>query len=163
MSFVKIWIHAIWATKGREQLLTKELRRQLFPHIIANAKSKNIYIDSINGYTDHAHCLVALDSEQSISKILQLIKGESSFWINKNNLCMSHFEWQDEYFAVSVSESKLSIVRKYIRTQEYHHQQKTFQQEYDEFMIRHGLGFKNLRPPEAGEAGGSILKKVHKN
>jgi len=150
MSFVKIWVHAIWATKCREPLLTKELRRKLFTHVLENAKTKNIYIDSMNGYTDHAHWLVALSPDQSISKIVQLIKGESSFWINKNKLCQSHFEWQDEYFAVSVSESNLDIVRKYIRTQEYHHQQKTFQQEYDEFMIKYGFG-QTLSALQGGE------------
>jgi putative transposase len=147
MSFIKIWIHSIWATKGREPLLTKELRKQLFAHIVANAKTKNIYIDSLNGYTDHAHSLFALSADQSVSKIIQLIKGESSYWINKNELCLSHFEWQDEYFAVSVSESQLDTVRKYIRFQEYHHQQKKFQQEYDEFMIRYG--FANAMKKEA--------------
>jgi len=146
MSFVKIWVHAVWATKCREPLLTKELRRQLFPHVISNAKTKNIYIDSMNGYTDHAHCLVSLNPDQSISKIIQLIKGESSFWMNKNKLCPSHSEWQDEYFAVSVSESKLNITRAYIRSQEHHHQQKTFLQEYDEFMIKYGFG-QMITPP----------------
>jgi len=60
---------------------------------------------------------------------MQLIKGESSFWINKNKLTQSKFEWQDEYFAVAVSESMLENVRNYIRNQEDHHKKKTFNQE----------------------------------
>ena len=49
------------------------------------------------------------------------------------------FEWQDDYFAVSVSESGINSVREYIKNQEEHHKKKTFQEEYDEFMKRYGF------------------------
>ncbi len=70
---------------------------------------------------------------------MQLVKGESSFWINKNKLTRHKFEWQDEYFAVSVSEYKIDSVRKYIRNQEAHHSGKTFQEEYDELIAKYGF------------------------
>ena len=72
-----------------------------------------------------------------------MLKGESSFWINKTGLCKEKFEWQDEYFAVSVSDSGVDKVRTYIKNQEAHHTKKTFQQEYDEFMEK--FGFEMLR------------------
>ena len=68
-----------------------------------------------------------------------LIKGESSFWINKNQLKKERFEWQDEYFAVSVSESKIDAVRNYIKNREEHHNKKSFQEEYDAFILRYGF------------------------
>ena len=68
-----------------------------------------------------------------------LLKGESSYWINKNKLIREKFEWQDEYFAVSVSESAVNKVRDYIKNQEEHHKKKSFQQEYDEFMHKYGF------------------------
>ena len=69
-----------------------------------NAIAKGIFIDFVNGYSDHCHCLVSLGVYQTILKIMQLINGESSFWINKNGLTKHKFEWQDEYYAASVSE-----------------------------------------------------------
>jgi len=83
--------------------------------------------------------LISLGTDQTIEKIMQLIKGESSFWINKNNLCKTKFEWQDEYFAVSVSESVLEGVRKYIANQEDHHRAKSFDDEFEGFMKRAGF------------------------
>jgi putative transposase len=74
MAYVKIWIHAVWGTKNKEQVLTKEVRTKLFQHIKENARSKEIFIDCINGYTDHVHCLLALNADMSIAKALQLIK-----------------------------------------------------------------------------------------
>jgi putative transposase len=136
MPYLKIWIHLVFSTKNRTPYLEKELRLKLFDHIKKNAHSKDIFIKSINGYVDHVHILLSLNSDQSISKVVQLIKGESSFWINKNNLTKQKFEWQDEYFAVSVSESGVDQVTKYILNQEEHHSKKTFDEEYNEFLRR---------------------------
>lgn len=138
MSFVKIWIHLVFATKNREPLLSKEFRYKLYKHIIENCKEKGIFLQSINGYTDHIHCLVSLGKDQNISKICQLIKGESSFWINKNNLTEGKFGWQDDYFAVSVSESQVETVTNYIQNQEAHHSKRSFNEEAEEFMNKYG-------------------------
>jgi len=139
MAFVKIMVHAVWGTKNREPFLTKEIRSTVIEHIRQNAKTKEIYIDRINGYTEHLHCLMGLNAAMSISTAMQLIKGESAFWINKQKLTKSKFEWADEYFAVSVSESVLEKVRAYIDMQEAHHAKKTFQQEYDEFFTHYNF------------------------
>jgi putative transposase len=83
MAFVKIWIHAVWSTKSRETILTIELRKLLCRHIQENARQNDFYIDEINGYTEHIHCLMRLRADWSIAKQMQMIKGESSFWMNK--------------------------------------------------------------------------------
>ncbi|MBX9782875.1 MAG: IS200/IS605 family transposase [Chitinophagaceae bacterium] len=139
MPMIKIWIHLVWATKSRQPLLDKSIRQNVFQHMRTNAKEKGIHVDFINGYVDHVHLLISLNAEQTIAKTVQLIKGESSYWINKHHLCKEHFEWQDDYFAVSVSESGVDAVREYIKNQETHHAKKTFQQEYDEFMEKYGF------------------------
>jgi len=140
MSFVKVWIHAVWGTKNREPILQKTIRDKVIQHIVDNAKSKGIYIDCINGYAEHLHCLMLQNSELSIAKHMQLIKGESSFWINKQKIIKGHFEWADEYFAISVSDDKsLDAVREYIVGQEVHHKKVTFMEEYEKFIKRYGF------------------------
>jgi len=134
MSYVKIYIHTVWATKDQLPYLKKELRPKIMNHIRENAKAKNIHIDHMNGHKEHLHALISMDAEQNIATIINLLKGESSFWINKQSLTKNKFGWQDDYFAVSIGESKVEAVRQYIRNQENHHQVKSFQQEYDEFM-----------------------------
>jgi len=69
--------------------------------------------------------------DQNISKICQLIKGESSFWVNQNNLTPEKFSWQDDYFAVSVSESQVIAIINYIKNQEKHHSKKSFEEEVE--------------------------------
>lgn len=129
MSYLKIYIHTVFSTKNRiPYFSTLEQRIKVWRHI-----KKGIFMDVVNGYSDHCHCLISLSSNQNIENIVQLIKGESSYWINKNRLTKEKFSWQEEYFAVSVSESMVEQVRNYIKNQHIHHQKKTFEEEYQEF------------------------------
>lgn len=140
MPFIKVHIHLVWSTYNRYPFLNSpELRVNVWKHIKQNADEKGIFIDVVNGYADHCHCLISLSSNQTIEKVVQLIKGESSFWINKNKLVSDKFAWQDEYFAVSVSESMLDTVRNYIKSQEIHHKKKNFAEEYEEFISKYGF------------------------
>jgi len=139
MSYIKVYVHFIWSTKNRQPFLTADIREKVFKHIRENAKVKNIFIDFLNGYIDHVHCLVSLNDDLSIGKIAQLIKGESSYWINKNKLTLTKFEWQDEYMAIGIGDDKIQIVRNYIANQEEHHKKHNFQQEYDKFIERYGF------------------------
>jgi putative transposase len=138
MSYVKIWVHLVFSTKDRYPHLTKEIRIEIQKHIMNNCIEKNIFLQAINGYTDHLHCLISLGKEQSISSVSQLIKGESSFWINKNKLTKEKFSWQDDFFAVSVSESQVEKIINYIKNQEAHHAHKSFEEEVNEFMAKYG-------------------------
>lgn len=142
MPYLKIWIHLIFSTKKREKIITKELKPKLLSHIKENSITKNIYISSLNCVEDHIHILLSLGNEQTISKVAQLIKGESSFWVNKNKLIQGKFEWQDEYIAVSISESILERVKEYIKNQEEHHKKKTFTEEYEIFIRKYGFNDK---------------------
>lgn len=140
MPFIKIYIHLVFSTKNRVPFFnTSAVRVKVWKHIKENASEKGIYVDMVNGFSDHCHCLISLGSNQNIEKVVQLIKGESSFWINKNELTREKFAWQDEYFAVSVSESMVELVRNYIRNQEVHHTKHTFAQEY--LMLKEKYGF----------------------
>jgi putative transposase len=138
MSWVRIWIHLVFSTKNRTPYLSsKEIRFSVFDHMKKNAEEKDIWLDCVGGYCDHVHCLLALGTIQSISKVANLIKGESSFWINKNSLLKEKFAWQDDYWAVSVSESHLTRVRAYIHSQELHHRNSLFDEEINLFMKKY--------------------------
>ncbi|HQI69565.1 MAG TPA: IS200/IS605 family transposase [Bacteroidales bacterium] len=134
MPYVKVMIPAVWGTKYRHPFLTNEIRNIVIAHIKENAKNKKLFIDTLDGYTDHLHCLFGLNADMSIAKAMQLIKGESAHWINDQKIIRTKFEWADEYYAVSVSESGLANVRRYINGQEAHHNKVTFAQEYEKFF-----------------------------
>ena len=148
MPYTKVYLHYIWATKNRERIINSELKPLLLNHIKENSIKKEIFIDCLNCVQDHIHLLVSLGTEQTISKTAMLIKGESSFWVNKNKIIESKFEWQDEYIALSVSYSALDKVRAYIANQEAHHRKKTFADEYDEFLTAHHFHLAKVNPTQ---------------
>ena len=139
MPYIRVWLHLVWSTKNREPVLTRGLRPALFDHIVLQAEQNNIRLDTIGGYLEHVHALISLGSDQTIAKIAQLLKGESSHWLNKSGMLKGRFQWQEEYFAVSVGESALQTVREYVRTQEEHHRGRSFAEEYKEFLEMHGI------------------------
>lgn len=139
MAHVSVWLHVVWATKNRECILLAGKRVVICQHIKQNALEKGFYIDIVNGYLDHLHCLMPLRSDWSVAKQMQMIKGEAAHWVNKNNILENKLEWADEYFAASVSMDKLDIVRNYIRNQEEHHRTSSFEAEYVYFLKTFGF------------------------
>jgi len=139
MAYIKIWVHFVWTTKKRQPFMTTRIKKEMITHIKENAGRKNIFIDSIDGGKEHLHVLISLGAKQSVSEVAGLLKGESSHWINKEKMIKGKFGWQDEYFAISVSESVLPRVRKYIRNQGEHHRIKSFSEEYGEFIKKYGF------------------------
>jgi putative transposase len=139
MAYVKNWLHCVWGTKSRVPFLTDGIKKAILDHINENAKTKGIYIDIIDGHSQHLHCLISLHPDHSLSNVMRLIKGESSFWMNKNHVTNKKFSWAREYYAVSVSESHLTRVRNYIRNQEEHHRKKSWEEESDEYIKKYGF------------------------
>ena len=134
----------------QEAFVPVEIFNKLAEHILSNARKKNLYIDRIGGYLDHVHTLISLSSDISMAKTIQLIKGESAHWMNRQRIIHSAFEWQDEYYAVSVSPDQVDRVRAYIENQVEHHRKKTFEEEIEEIMRMQGseaISSIGLKPP----------------
>ena len=88
---------------------------------------------------DHVHMLVDLPTGLSIEELIQLLKRNSSHWVNANNILPGKFAWGRGYGAFSVSESNVAQVAAYIAGQEEHHRMRTFADELRGFVERYGL------------------------
>lgn len=87
----------------------------------------------VNGMPDHMHIVIGMRPTQSISDLLQDIKGSSSKWINDNKLVKGKFQWQEGYAAFSYSKSALPKLIEYVKNQEEHHRRKNFQMNIKNF------------------------------
>lgn len=134
MENASVLIHAVWGTKYRAPLLTSDIRSLLFAHIKENAAKRNIRIVIINGMPDHVHCLLYLNPEYSVEKTMGLIKGESSFWLNKEKLIKTPFKWARGYYARNVGASQKQIVIDYTENQQIHHQQENYFNASEDFL-----------------------------
>jgi REP element-mobilizing transposase RayT len=133
-AYYKIWIHAIFGTKNRLPLLHHSIEQTVYEFINDQFREQDCMVNIINGMPDHVHCLFLLNPNKSIAEIMKQIKGSSSHFINRNNFINEKFAWQTGYAAFTVSESGIEQVSQYINNQKSHHQKKSFQQEYDEFI-----------------------------
>ena len=132
-SFTKIWLHLIWGTKNREKILSnREFRKRISNHLLTYSKEKGIYMKVNYVNSDHVHAVIDLPTNMTIEDVSRLLKGGTSYWINNNT--ESKFNWATGYAAFSVSESNLNKLVKYILNQEEHHKDKTFTEEYDDFL-----------------------------
>ena len=142
-SFNKLWIHAIWATKNRQELIDFSLEKQVYNYIREELIELGCPVRIINGMPDHIHALFLLNPQKSIADVIKQIKGSSSHSINGENLILEKFAWQTGYAAYSVSESQLETVYYYIKNQKQHHLKKNGQEEFDEFVKLHGFNNSN--------------------
>ena len=142
-SYSRCWVHLIWGTLDREKLLNKTAAARVSSYLAEYAEKEDIYMKINYVNADHVHALIDLPTALSIEKVIQLLKGSSSHWINSNNLVTGKFAWGRGYGAFSVSESNVSRVARYIADQEEHHRVRTFAEELKEFIERHGLRWKD--------------------
>ena len=135
--YYKLWAHLVWTTKYREPVLTKTNRFKIYQHIRKRIEAEKIWIDTMNGTEDHVHCLICYHPKIAISRILNIMKGESSHWANENQLFKDGFNWQKGYACFSVSESNIKRVRQYIKNQEIHHRKISLVEELEMLRLKH--------------------------
>ena len=140
-TFSQIYIQYVFAVKGRENLLQKPWREDVFKYMTGIIKEKGQKPIIINGVSDHVHIFVGLKPSMNISELVRDIKNNSSKFINEQRYLNKKFSWQEGYGAFSYAQSQIDNVYKYIANQEAHHQKKTFRQEYLDFLKQYEVDF----------------------
>jgi len=136
-TFISCHLHYVWSTKERRRLITPALQERLWPYLGGIARANKMTAIEIGGVEDHVHALIALPAALSISKAVQLIKGNSSKWIHETFPEHRTFEWQEGYGAFSIGVSGIESTVAYIQRQGEHHRQRSFKEELIEFLKKH--------------------------
>jgi len=142
-TYSQIYIHVVFAVKGRNNLLHKNWRMEVFKYIAGIIKEKGQKPIIINGFSDHVHCFIGLKPAIAISDLVRDIKNNSSKFINEKRYVPGKFQWQEGYGVFSYSHSQIESVYNYILNQEKHHQRRTFREEYLEVLKKFGIEYKN--------------------
>jgi len=138
-SFNKIWLHVIFSTKNRYPLIRANAEALIYRHMQEQLAGWGCFVRVINGMPDHVHLLYLQNPKMAVTDCIKQVKGNTGHWINEQNFAPEKFAWQTGYAAYSVSESQVEKVYQYIVNQKQHHRKRTFQQEYEEFILSHGL------------------------
>ena len=95
----------------------------------------------IGGMPDHLHLIAKFKPDRSVAEIVRLIKANSSKWVNDHHGEPGRFAWQAGYGAFSVSLSQLDALRDYVANQQSHHRVRSFQDEFRDFLDKHGIEY----------------------
>ena len=140
-TFSQIYIQYVFAVKGRENLLQKPWRDEVFKYIAGIIKGKNQKPIIVNGVADHVHVFVGLKPAMSISDLVRDIKNNSSNFINEQKFIKGKFSWQEGYGAFTYSIKEKDRLIEYVKNQEEHHRKKSFREEYVKLLDEHGIEF----------------------
>ena len=140
-TYAQLRYHLVFATKRRLPLVSRELRRELYPVMGATISEHGGRMISVGGIPDHVHILFSMKPSLALSKMVQLIKGGSPNWVNSHGKSPDYFGWQEGYAAFTVSSSQISTVRHYIERQEEHHKHQSYNEEMGKLLRRHNVEF----------------------
>lgn len=144
-TYSQIYIQVVFAVYGRQNLLKKEWRDEVFKYMSGIVKNKGQKPIIVNGVSDHVHMFVGLKPAMALSDLVRDVKNNSSNFINEHAWIKGKFNWQEGYGAFSYSHSQISNVYDYVLNQEKHHSQQTFKDEYMDFLkkfeIKHDVKY----------------------
>ena len=140
-TYTRIHLHIIFVVKYRQQLISSSWEDELYKYITGIIQNHGHKVIQINGMPDHTHILIGHRPSQSLSELMQIVKGKSSEWINKKGFCKRRFSWQSGFAAFSVSASKIGKVATYIENQKKHHARKTVSSEYIQLLRENAVDF----------------------
>ena len=140
-TYTSLHYHIIFSTKNRVKSISPEIEQRVWSYIGGIARKHGMTALQVGGIEDHIHVLVVAPPTLAPSQMAQYLKGDSSKWIHEEFPAWHDFAWQDGYGAFTVSKSNLPEVIRYIQNQREHHRRKTFQEEYLEFLQKHGIEY----------------------
>lgn len=140
-TYTQIYIHFVFAVKGRLNLIPKKHKEELHKYITGITSNRNQKLLAINCMPNHTHIFIGLKPNICPSDLMRDIKSGSSKFIKEKKWVKGRFEWQEGFGGFSYSHSQLTNVIQYINKQEEHHKKKSFKEEYLEFLKKFNVDF----------------------
>jgi len=132
-SLFKLHIHLVWCTKYRRRLLVGDIGIRLRELTMQICSSLKVEILSGVVSKDHVHILVSLPPQVSVSKLVQKVKGKTSYKLQREFESLRRAYWGQRmwargYFACSTGNVSDQMIKSYI---ESHHEGD------DDFRVEH--------------------------
>lgn len=140
-TLVSLYVHIIFSTKYRQNLILPETEPELFAYMGGIANNNKSKLLAAGGTANHVHLLASLSKNIGLSEFVGDIKRDSSVWIKSQDSHYGRFHWQDGYGAFSVGYTQLGAVKRYIARQKEHHAKVTFEDEFRYFLKKYGVEY----------------------
>lgn len=140
-TYTQIHLQIVFSVKNRESRIDDSWKDELYKYMTGIIQNHEHKVLAINGMPDHLHIFIGIRPSQSLSNLVQDIKGDSSKWVNQKRFLKRRFSWQEGYGAFSYSRSHVEKVINYIRNQQIHHRKKSFSDEYIEILKKFEVSY----------------------
>ena len=140
-TLVKIYVHIVFSTKSRGELILSEIERELFAYIGGVVRKHQSVLLAANGTSNHIHLLISLSKNIALSDLLRELKKASSYWIKTKDAKFKSFQWQAGFGAFSIGQSQVESVKQYIAKQKEHHKTELFEDENRKFLQKYEIDF----------------------
>ncbi len=140
-TLVSLYVHIIFSTKHRADLILPAIENDLFAYLGGIANNNQAKLLAAGGTENHVHLLVSTSKNIALSELVGDLKRDSSKWIKTKGKEFENFHWQDGYGAFSVGYTQLEQVRKYIANQKAHHAQTNFEDEFRYFLDKYAVAY----------------------
>ncbi len=140
-TYTQIFIHIVFGVYQHEHIICKNYKEEIHKYIAGIILNKKQKLLAINCMPDHIHIFIGMKSNICLSDLIRDIKHFSSNFINEKKWITGKFYWQKGYGAFSYSYSHIDVVIDYIKNQETHHINKTFQVEYMDLLKKFHIDY----------------------
>ena len=140
-TLVKIYVHVVFSTRNRADLILPEFEKELFAYIGGILRKHDSVLLVAGGTMNHVHLLISQSKNIGLSDLLREVKKASSLWIKTKDASLSSFQWQAGFGAFSIGQSQIETVKRYIAKQKEHHRAKPFETEYRKFLQKYEIDF----------------------
>lgn len=118
----RLLYHLVWVPKYRKRILVEKVAKRVKELLREACEVNEWSVEEMEVMEDHIHLLVQTKPRESVSYVVQILKGGSSKVLREEFPELEEFLWgdsfwQDGYFAESVGKKNESVIRNYIREQ----------------------------------------------
>jgi REP element-mobilizing transposase RayT len=138
-SYRQVLYHLIFRTKDSRKTLVPEHSRELYAYIVGTIRNKKGFIYRINGMEEHLHILCDLHPTIALADFMRDIKTASSIWLKQSGKFPEFEGWADGYAALTYSWKDKEMIINYIKNQQEHHKNESFNDELRRLLKEHGV------------------------
>jgi len=118
----RLLYHLVWVPKYRKRILKGNIAKRVKELFRQACEVNEWSLEELNVMDDHVHMLIQIRPRESVSRVVQLLKGGSSRVLRTEIPELEEFLWGDSfwadgYFAETVGKTNEEVIRKYIREQ----------------------------------------------
>ena len=141
-SLARVYLHIVFSTKNRRPWLGQgRVRQGAHAHLASLCGANGSPAIQVGGVADQVLVLCALGRTLAIADLVKEIKRGSSKRLKTQSAELADFAWQDGYGAFSISPGHVPDLERYIRNQEAHHPNESFEDEYRRLLAKYEVEY----------------------